>query len=91
MTVYKNTDLEADAASKLAIALINGDDAGADALATGTVTDTDTEPGGPVRSGHPVWAIFKDNIKRPFDDGFAKASDVCTGPSRRACTKAGIS
>ena len=39
MTVYKNTDLEAGLASKLAIDLINGDTAGADALATGSVTD----------------------------------------------------
>ena len=42
MTVYKNTDLEADAASKLAIALANGDKDAADALVTGTVPDTET-------------------------------------------------
>ncbi len=52
-TVYKNTDLEADAASKLAIALINGDNAGAAALATGSVTDPDTNEEVPVGSGHP--------------------------------------
>ncbi len=40
MTVYKDTNLEAKAASDLAIALINGDDAGADALVTGEVEDT---------------------------------------------------
>jgi D-xylose transport system substrate-binding protein len=39
-TVYKNTDLEAEAASKLASALINGDDTSS--LANGSVTDPDT-------------------------------------------------
>jgi D-xylose transport system substrate-binding protein len=38
-TVYKNTNLEAKAASDLAIALIKGDSAGADELATGSVED----------------------------------------------------
>ncbi len=42
MTVYKNTNLEADLASKLAIAVIKGDKAAADALATRTVPDTET-------------------------------------------------
>src|SRR3954447_25174033 len=40
MTVYKNTALEAKAASDLAIALIDQDQSAADALATGTVPDT---------------------------------------------------
>src|SRR6478672_3785208 len=39
-SVYKNTDLEADAAAKLAIALINGDDTSS--LVNGSVTDPDT-------------------------------------------------
>ena len=43
MTVYKNTNLEADAASKLAIDLVKGDTAAADALATGSVKDTATD------------------------------------------------
>ena len=90
MTVYKNTDLEASLASKLAIDLINGDKAGADALATGSVTDPTTNQ--PVKSALATpEAIFKNNIKKPFDDGFAKASDVCTGPYAKLCTQAGIS
>ncbi len=36
-------------------------------------------------------AIIKSNIKKPFDDGFVKASDVCTGPYAKLCTQAGIS
>jgi D-xylose transport system substrate-binding protein len=90
MTVYKNTDLEAGLASKLAIDLIKGDTAGADALATGSVTDPTTNQ--PVKSAlaTPV-AITKDNIKQVFDDGFQKASDVCTGPFAKLCQQAGIS
>ncbi len=37
-TVFKDTDLEADAAAKIAIALANGDTAAADAIANSTVT-----------------------------------------------------
>ena len=57
MTVYKNTNLEADAASKLAIALIKGDKAAADALATGTVKDTETGKDVPSALATPV-AIY---------------------------------
>lgn len=87
-TVYKNTDLEADAAAKLAIALINGDDASS--LATGSVTDPDTGKDVPSSLATPVW-VTMDNIQQVFDDGFATAADVCTGPVAKACTKAGIS
>src|SRR3954452_2941120 len=74
MTVYKNTDLEASLASKLAIDIINGDKAGADALATGSVTDPTTKQ--PVKSALATpEAITKANIKKPFDDGFVQASD----------------
>jgi D-xylose transport system substrate-binding protein len=90
MTVYKNTDLEAGLASKLAIALINGDKAGADALATGSVQDPTTKQDVKSALATPE-AIFKNNIKKVFDDGFAKASDVCTGQFAKACQQAGIS
>jgi D-xylose transport system substrate-binding protein len=90
MTVYKNTDLEADLASKLAIALINGDTATADSLASQTVEDT--ELGQDVKSALATpEAIFKDNVKTPIDDGYQKASDVCTGPYAKMCQEAGIS
>jgi D-xylose transport system substrate-binding protein len=87
-TVYKNTDLEAKAASDLAIALIKGEDTSS--LVTGSVTDTKTDEDVPSALATPVW-ITMDNIKQPFDDGFAKAADVCTGKVAQACTKAGIS
>ena len=60
-TVYKNTDLEADAASKLAIALIEGDTDGAAALATGSVTDPDTGEDVPSALATPVW-VTVDNM-----------------------------
>lgn len=88
-TVYKNTNLEADAASKLAIALIKGDKAAADALATGSVTDTET--GSEVKSALaiPVW-VTADLVEQVVTDGFAKASDICTGDYAAACTKYGV-
>jgi D-xylose transport system substrate-binding protein len=89
-TAYKNTNLEADAASKLAIALINGDDAGAAALATGSTTDPDTNAEVPSALAVPVW-VTVDNMQQVFDDGYATVADVCTGEVAAACTKAGIS
>ena len=90
MTVYKNTNLEADAASKLAIALANGDKAGADALATAKVKDTVTGKDVPSALATPE-AIFADNVKKVVSDGFQKASDICTGEFAAACTKYGVS
>ena len=78
MTVYKNTDLEAKAASDLAIALAKGDEEAADALATGTVPDTEAGTDVPSVLATPE-AIFKDNVKDVIDDGFQSAADVCTG------------
>jgi D-xylose transport system substrate-binding protein len=89
MTVYKNTALEAKAASDLAIALIEQDEAAADALATGTVPDTET--GEDVKSALATpEAIFKDGVKKVIDDGFQKAEDVCTGEFAKLCEEAGI-
>jgi D-xylose transport system substrate-binding protein len=90
MTVYKNTNVEAKAASDLAIALVKGDKAAADALATGSVKDTQT--GQDVKSvlATPV-AIYADTVKQVISDGFQKASDICTGAFAAACTKYGVS
>ena len=90
MTVYKNTNLEASAASKLAIDLSKGDKAAADALATGSVKDTVT--GKDVKSvlATPE-AILQDSVKKVISDGFQKASDICTAQFAAACTKFGVS
>jgi len=90
MTVYKNTNLEADLASKVAIAVIKGDKAGADELANKTVADSTT--GKDVKSALATpEAIYKDGVKKVIDEGFQKASDVCTGEYAKLCTEAGIS
>jgi len=90
MTVYKNTNLEAAAASKLAIDLTKGDKASADALATGSVKDTVT--GKDVKSALATpQAIFQDSVKTVISDGFQKASDICTAEFATACTKFGVS
>lgn len=90
MTVYKNTNLEAELASKLAIAVINGDQEEADALADQTVEDT--ELGEDVKSALATpEAIYKDGVKKVIDEGFQKAADVCTGEYATLCQEAGIS
>jgi D-xylose transport system substrate-binding protein len=88
MTVYKAIKKEADAASALAIALIKGEDASS--IATGTVKDTKLNKDVPSALQTPQ-AIFKDNVKDVIDDGFWKASDICTGKYAAECTKLGIS
>jgi len=88
MTVYKAIKKEADAASALAIALIKGEDASS--IAQGTVKDTKLNKDVPSALETPQ-AIFKDNVKDVIDDGFWKASDICTGSYAAECTKLGIS
>ncbi len=89
MTVYKNTALEAKAASDLAIALINGDKAGADAMVTGTVKDTVSGQDVPSVLATPQ-AIFTADVKTVISDGFQSAADVCTGAYAKLCTKYGV-
>jgi len=88
MTVYKAIKKEADAASKLAIALINGQDAAS--IASGSVKDTVLSKDVPSALQTPV-SITKANVKDVIDDGFWKASDICTAEYAAACTSAGIS
>jgi len=90
MTVYKNTNLEAELASQLAIAVINGDEAEADALADQTVADSET--GEDVKSALATpEAIYQDGVKKVIDEGFQTAADVCTGAYAKLCQDAGIS
>ncbi|CAN5482366.1 substrate-binding domain-containing protein [soil metagenome] len=85
-TVYKNTDLEAQTASDLAIALINGDTEAAAALATKTVTDTETNAEVPSALATPVW-VTADTVQSVIDDGFASAADICVDEFAKACEK----
>ena len=88
MTVYKAIKKEADAASKLAIALINGQDAAS--IATTTVKDTVLNKDVPSALQTPA-SITKANVKDVITDGYWKASDICTGEYAVACASAGIS
>ena len=87
MTVYKAVKKEADAASKLAIALATGKQPEA-GLVNGKTNDTARDVPSVLLTQE---ASTKDNIKVVFDDGFLKPSEVCVGKYASLCTKAGIS
>ncbi len=91
MTVYKAVKQEADNAAALAIALINGDTASADALATGKTADS--EAGTEVPSVLLVpQAIFPENVKDVIADGYTTADKICTTDElKAACAKYGVS
>jgi D-xylose transport system substrate-binding protein len=86
MTVYKAVKKEADAASKLAIALATGKQPPA-GLVNGKTNDTARDVPSVLLTPQ---AITKDNVKVVFDDGFLKKTDVCTGKYASLCTKAGL-
>jgi D-xylose transport system substrate-binding protein len=88
MTVYKAIKKEADAASALAIALIKGETPPS-SLVNGEVQDTVLNKAVPSALQTPQ-AIFKDSVKAVIDDGFWKASDICTGEYTALCQEAGI-
>ena len=87
MTVYKDTALEAKAASDLAIALIEGEDAAS--LATSEVEDTETGEMVPSVLAEPE-SIFAENVKDVIADGFQSKEDVCSGEFAQACAKNGV-
>ena len=90
VTVYKAIQKEADAASQLAIAMVNGDTDAADALATATVEDTET--GEQVASvlAEPQ-PIFADSVKDVVADGFTTAANLCTtNKLKAACEEYGV-
>ena len=89
MTVFKDVSKEADAASKLAIALAQGDTAAAAALATGTLHDPTAKRDIPSLLLVPE-AITKANIKDVVTAGAVTATDLCKGV-QAACTAAGVS
>jgi D-xylose transport system substrate-binding protein len=86
MTVYKAIKQEADAASKLAIALSKKQSPAA-GLVNGQSDDTKRQVPSVLLKPQ---AITKDNVKVVFDDGFLKKSDVCTGKYAQLCTAAGV-
>jgi D-xylose transport system substrate-binding protein len=87
MTVYKAINKEADAASKLAIALSKGTQPPA-GLVNGSSDDGTRKVPSVLLT--PV-AVTKDNIKDTvIADDFLKKADICTGKFAADCTKAGI-
>jgi D-xylose transport system substrate-binding protein len=91
VTVYKAIEKEADAASQLAILLAQGDTDAADALATGTVEDTESGEQVPSVLLEPQ-GIFQDNVQVVVDDGFATADELCTTDElQAACDEFGVS
>jgi D-xylose transport system substrate-binding protein len=86
MTVYKAIKQEADAASKLAIALAKKQSPAA-GLVNGKSDDTKRQVPSVLLKPQ---AITKDNVNIVFDDGFLKKSDVCTGKFAQLCTDAGV-
>ena len=91
VTVYKAVKKEAKAASDLAIALIKGDKAAADALATGKTADSVTGKDVPSVLLEPQ-AIYKDNVKDVIADEFTTADKICTTAAlKKACTENGVS
>ncbi|MBI1376430.1 MAG: substrate-binding domain-containing protein [Frankiales bacterium] len=91
MTVYKAIKKEADAASALAIALIQGDQAKADSLATGKTADSTTGKDVPSVLLTPQ-GITAATVKDVVADGFTTAAKLCTTAElKAACTKYGVS
>jgi D-xylose transport system substrate-binding protein len=87
-SVFKDFTVEAEDAAKLAIAMLKNDGS-ADALATGKVTDTQTNKVVKSLIATPVW-VTQANIKVPFDAGNNTVAKVCTADFAAACTKLGL-
>ncbi len=90
MTVYKAVRAEAEAAAELAIAILGGDTAAADALATGSTDDSVSGEAVPSVLLEPQ-AIFRDNVQDVVADGFTTAENLCTTPElQAACDEVGV-
>jgi D-xylose transport system substrate-binding protein len=89
MTVFKDVSKEADAASKLAIALIKGQDPAAAGL---TLTDFQDPKGNRTLKAVLLspQSITKANVEDVIKAGALTAAQVCKG-IESVCTKAGIS
>jgi D-xylose transport system substrate-binding protein len=88
LTIFKDVSQEAKAAADLAIALINGDTAKADSLATGTLHDPENGRDIPSVLLTPD-VITKDTIQKVIDAGALTKQEICKG-IESACQKAGL-
>jgi len=89
MTIYKSYAAEAAAASKLAIALIKGQDP---TTAGVTLTPFNDPKGNRTLQAYllPAQIITKSNVKVVVDAGQVTAAELCAGLTAQ-CTAAGIS
>ncbi|WAL63160.1 substrate-binding domain-containing protein [Amycolatopsis cynarae] len=89
-TVFKPIQQEADAAAQLAAALIKNDTATADGIAK--VTANDPKGNRTVKSVLLTpQSVTKQNVKIVVDQGYVKASDICTDDAAAVCAQLGIS
>jgi len=89
VTVFKDTNLEAAAASKLAISLAKGEAAPADVKLT-TIVDPVTKKDVQSVLETPK-AIYKENVKDVVAAGGVKKDELCAVAYAAKCTEAGIS
>jgi D-xylose transport system substrate-binding protein len=85
MTVYKPVKQEAEAAAKIAVALLKGEQP----QTTATVNDPEGKRDVPSVLLTPI-GVFKDNVKQVVDDGFVKQEELCKGAYADKCKEAGI-
>lgn len=85
MTVYKPVKQEADAAAKLAVALLKGEKG----QTNGVAKDPQGKRDVPSILLTPI-PVFKDGVKQVVSDGFVKQSELCTGKYAAKCKEAGV-
>ncbi|MBN9740346.1 MULTISPECIES: sugar ABC transporter substrate-binding protein [unclassified Amycolatopsis] len=90
LTIFKPIKEEAENTAKLAAALAKGDKAAADAIATGKLHDPKNNRDLKSVLLQPQLITIKD-IKTVVQQGYVKASDICTGDLAAKCTENGIS
>lgn len=88
-TVFKPIEQEADAAAKLAAALVKGDTAAANKIANQNSYDPTGKRNVASVLLTPI-LITKDNVKMVVDQGYVTAKDICTGAAAAVCTQEGI-
>jgi D-xylose transport system substrate-binding protein len=89
LTIFKDVSKEAAAASQLAIDLIKGDTAAANALATGSLADPKNGRTIPSVLLTPT-VVTKANVEDVVKAGALTAAQICAG-IQAACTAAGVS
>jgi len=91
VSVYKSIKKEANAVTEIATKMINGDTAGADALATAVTKDTKLNTDVKSVLLEPV-AIYQNNVMDVINDGATTVDKICTTAElKKACTDNGVS